>query len=225
MAVAWALGLAISGAAGAAQRPLLEVLPDGVLALRRLPEILQQEAIAAQVGGGLTTSFVFRVDIAEATGRDAPGVAARVDVRYELWDEVFHVAVVDLAGLRRLVVADRGQLGEWWRDLELRLVGASADPVPPSGAVAPGARPTARVRLEVLPFSQAEREETQRWFSQSLEGSRSTSAEQVGESAEEGSGGLGQTLGLLMATSIERRAVASFDWRLPILRRGARATP
>ncbi|HEV2844344.1 MAG TPA: hypothetical protein VG477_05820, partial [Thermoanaerobaculia bacterium] len=70
----------------AAQAPVLEGAREG-RTLTRLPPVLAEEEIRKHLETGLTTSFVFQ------TTSKWPGVrtkgAARVDVRRDLWDEVY----------------------------------------------------------------------------------------------------------------------------------------
>ena len=82
-------------AAPAPPAPALDVAREGIV-LFHLPPILGEEEVRKQLGTGLTTSFAF-----EAAARTAGGKvkgAARVDVRYDLWDEVYIVTRVDASG-------------------------------------------------------------------------------------------------------------------------------
>ena len=72
------------------------------------------------------------------------------------------------------------------------------------------------VQLRVIPFSQAEQLETQRWFSQALSAEKSGSAGAVSEAVEDQPESFGQVINLLMAASIGRPALLEYSWRLPI---------
>jgi hypothetical protein len=80
-------------------------------------------------------------------------------------------------------------------------------------------RPPARgvqVRLRVIPFSQAEQLDAQRWFSQSLSAEKSGSAGAVSEAVEDQPESFSQVLNLLMATSIGRTALLEYEWKLAV---------
>jgi hypothetical protein len=203
----WALCLLLLLAArlGAVQAPAIEAARDG-LALSRLPPILAGEEIRKQLGTGLTTSFLF-----EATARDAQGAktrgGARVDVRYDLWDEVYIITRIDASGrAARTTLPSFERLAEWWREARLLVIR------PPAAGSARGVQ----VRLRVIPFSQAEQLDAQRWFSQALSAEKSGSAGAVSEAVEDQPESFSQILNLLMATSIGRSALLEYEWRLAL---------
>jgi hypothetical protein len=184
--------------------PAVEVAREG-LVLTRLPSILAEEEVRKQLGTGLTTSFLFEVKAVGDAGKVRGG--ARVDVRYDLWDEVYVVTRIDSAGRpARTSLPSFERLGDWWR--EARLV-----------ALRPAAAAAARrveVRLTVIPFSQAEQLDAQRWFSQSLSAEKSGSAGAVSEAVEDQPESFSQVLNLLMATSIGRTPLLELRWTLPL---------
>lgn len=197
----WALGLLMLLAArlGALQGPAVEASREG-LVLTRLPPVLASPEVRRQLGTGLTTSFVFEARAEGPQGKTRGG--ARVDVRYELWDEIYIVSRIDASGRAvRTTFPSFERLGEWWRDARLVVIR------PPAAA---GAK-AVEVRLRVLPFSQAEQLETQRWFSEALSAERSGSAGAVSEDLS-----LSQMLNLLIATSIGRAPLLDEEWKLPI---------
>ena len=209
-ATLWALLLSMLAAArlGAAVPPALppvmEMAREG-LVLTRLPPILAEEEVRKQLGTGLTTSFLFEVKAQGDAGRSKGG--ARVDVRFDLWDEIYIVTRIDATGRAvRTTLPSFERLGEWWR--EARLV-----------ALRPPAAATARrveVRLSVIPFSQAEQLDAQRWFSQSLSAERTGSAGAVSEAVEDQPESFSQVLNLLMATSIGRTPLLELQWNVAI---------
>jgi hypothetical protein len=209
-AARWALLLLLAtaplGAAQAAvQAPAVEGAREGIV-LFRLPPVLNEEEVRKQLGTGLTTSFAF-----EATGRSATSGkvkgAARVDVRYDLWDEVYIVTRIDASGhAARVTLPSFERLAEWWRDARLVLI---------RGPAASGLAGV-EVALRVIPFSQAEQLDTQRWFSQALSAEKSGSAGAVSEAVEGQPESFGQVINLLMATSIGRSALLEFTWKLPL---------
>jgi hypothetical protein len=194
---------ALPAAPVALPAPALEAARDGI-ALSRLPPILGEEEVRKQLGTGLTTSFAF-----EATARTADGKlkgAARVDVRYDLWDEIYIVTRIDASGRAvRVTLPSFERLAEWWRDARLVLIRG-----PAAGAT------TVDVRLKVIPFSQAEQLETQRWFSQALSAEKSGSAGAVSDAVEDQPESFSQVINLLMATSIGRPALLEYAWKLPV---------
>lgn len=194
-----------------AEDPGLELDPDGRLVLHSLPAVLAEELVRPHLTRGLTATFLFRVDPQGLRIR-RQGSGARVEIRYELWDEVFHVAAGTADGaVDRRELDSFGELELWWRDLRLVVAGATyldgLDPPP---------RRQARVELDLVPFSQAEQIDAQRWFSDSLDEAAKSGAEEVAESAEQPAGTLDRTFHLLMATSIRRPALVSYRWTVPI---------
>jgi hypothetical protein len=159
--------------------------------------------VRKQLGTGLTTSFAFEAAARGAGGK--PKGAARVDVRYDLWDEVYVVTRVDAAGhAARTTLPSFDRLAEWWRDARL---------VVARGALATAG--TVDVRLRVIPFSQAEQLETQRWFSQALSAEKSGSAGAVSDAVADQPESFSQVINLLMSTSIGRPALLEYAWKVP----------
>ena len=202
-----AIGLLAAAGAGALVKPpppAVEVAKEG-LVLSRLPPILAEEEVKKQLGTGLTTSFLFEVKTQGDAGKATGG--ARVDVRYELWDEVYIVTRIDAAGRPvRVTLPSFEKLAEWWR--EVRLV-----------ALRPAMAATVRnadVHLSVIPFSHAEQLDAQRWFSQALSAEKSGSAGAVNEAVEAQPESFSQVLNLLMATSIGRSPVLELEWSLAV---------
>jgi len=189
--------LAVFAPAAGAQ-PRLEAR-DGALWLTALPPILAEESVDRQLTSGLTTGFVFTLEVE----RETRG-AAQVEIRYELWDEVFLTARLEAgrADERRETVGSRPALDRWWRTLDLRL-GA----LPAGGA-------DGEVHLVIVPFSQAEEAETRRWFAESVRRAESTGS---GDSASlGGGGGLDRVLTTLIGTSIRRRPLVEYRWAVEI---------
>ena len=202
----WALLLLLAATPlGAVQAPAIEGAREGVV-LSRLPPVFGEEEVRKQLATGLTTSFAF-----EANGRTAGGGkikgAARVDVRYDLWDEIYIVTRIDASGrASRVTLPSFERLAEWWRDARLVLI---------RGPAAAGLA-SVEVALRVIPFSQAEQLDTQRWFSQALSAEKSGSAGAVSEAVEDQPESFGQVINLLMATSIGRPALLEYSGRLPV---------
>lgn len=181
---------------------------EGVV-LSGLPPILADDEVRAQLETGLTTTLLFHL---EPRDRDAP-TGARVEIRYELWDEVFHVAAVTADGrLERSVLASFEDLGEWWSRLKLVVVA-------PGTSWRAGRR--ARVVLDVVPFSQAERDDTERWFSEVIAAAAGSGREEVDRSPDDREESLGSVLSVLIATSIQRRALTTYQWAVQLPEEGS----
>ncbi|MEO1082916.1 MAG: hypothetical protein AAFY88_01600 [Acidobacteriota bacterium] len=183
------------------------VRQDGALRVELPPPVLGDEEIKGQLSSGLTTTFVFRL-----TGRTTSGAAlqgaARVEVRYEPWDEVYFLQALGRDGRETKQTLDsKAALAEAWRSLELV-------------ATATGAEPAAgrwRVDLDVIPFSRGEQRDTQRWFSESMDSD--AGAEQTARASEDRSQALEEVFNLLLATSIGRRAILSYSWQVEVMSR------
>ncbi len=226
---AWVLiPLLLASTLTAAEIPRLELV-DGQLVLTALPPILDDEEVRPHLTSGLTTTLAFRVELRDAHGRKIEGTA-RAEIRYELWDDVFTVVSWcpfgatatfqppdpgagsgDFGQLERRTLESRAALRDWWRHLRL-VVASGLDPLDQGSG---------RVFADVVPFSEAEQDDTQRWFSESIDEARRSSAEDVSLSADERAETLSRTFNLLMATSIRRRAVLTYRWNVPIFEAAA----
>lgn len=198
--VCWLVIVAAVGAAAAGAQPRLERRDGARVVLTRLPPVLTEEEVERQLTTGLTTTFAFRLDVpGEPRGGDSGG--ARVEIRYGLWDEVFLARTVDAEGEHpELALGSMEELVQWWGELELVVLASHP---------APGER-TARVRLEVVPFSRSEQLDTQRWLSDSASRSEGPG------SRTEGGESLGRVFRVLIATSIQRRPLTEYRWSLTI---------
>lgn len=184
--------------------PAAEVAKEG-LVLSRLPPILTEEDVRKQLATGLTTSFLFEVKAQSDSSKVKGG--ARVDVRYELWEEVYIVTRIDAAGRPvRVTLPSFEKLAEWWR--EVRLVALRPQAV--------GTAHSAEVHLSVIPFSHAEQLDAQRWFSQALSAEKTGSAGAVNEAVQDQPESFSQVLNLLMATSIGRAPLLELEWNLAL---------
>jgi hypothetical protein len=191
--------------AAAAAAPVLGSVPGGGVALTGLPDLFGRSEIRAQLGTGLTTTVVLEVRAAGARGARSKG-GARVDIRYELWDEVYLITRIDGSGkVARATLPSLEKLAEWWRDQQIVVLGAPG--------LAAAERPwRADVWLRVLPFSQAEQRDAQRWLSQVL--TEGGSAGAAAEASEDRSSSFGQVLQTLLATSISRPPILEVAWKL-----------
>lgn len=200
------LALGVPAALKGAEGPYWTVSREGTLLVSGLPDILSRPEVKPHLTTGLTTSFAVRVTATDETGSKMKG-AGRIDVRWELWDEVFLTAALGGAGRARSEsLPSFERLVVWWRGLE----------IPAATGLAPGARWQVKVEVSVIPFSRSEQRDAQRWFSDTLgEGGRGSAAQgQGGASAQNINGGpeLSGLLDLLIVTSIKRPNLATYVW-------------
>lgn len=199
--------------------PLLAAGPSlkpegGWVVLGSLPPLLDRADVRKQLESGLTATLAFEVRTMGSSPEKLRG-GARVDVRYELWDEIYLVTRLDASGKReRLRFDSIGKLVQWWREASLAVL-----PLP--RASGPW---QAEVRLRVIPFSQAEQQKTQRWLTESMagDGEGHGSAGAVSQALEEGPMSFSQVLQLLVATSIGRPALFEQEWNLAFVTREVR---
>lgn len=197
------LSLVLCAAPLLASGPSLQ--PEGgFVVLAGLPSLLQRADIHKQLDSGLTATLAFEVRTTGGSPEKLRG-GARVDVRYDLWDEIYLVTRLDASGRReRLRFDSFEKLGQWWREVRLPVL-----PLP--RAHGPW---QAEVRLRVIPFSQAEQQKTQRWLTESMAGDADGSAGAVSQALEEGPMSFSQVLQLLVATSIGRPSLFEQEWNL-----------
>jgi hypothetical protein len=172
-------------AAGAQQRPAFTI-HSGVVSASLPGSVLQDRNVKKQLGSGLTATF-----LVAARQRDTGLLTgARMEVRYDLWDEVWLVKRVEFDGKTdRQRIASVEALEKWWRaPVRLFTTGAS--------------RVALQVDLSVLPFSAAEEDDARAWISKS--GGVGTTA---------GSGGL---VDALIGTTIAAKPITSFRWNVDL---------
>ena len=207
LALFLALGLA-APALRAASRPAVALGKDRLLMVSALPGLLAEPSVKPHLSTGLTTSLVVEVTASDGRGGKARG-GGKVDIRYELWDEVFLVTRTDATGRgRRESLPSFERLEEWWRRLEIAALSTAG--------LDPGGSWDVKVRVSVIPFSQSEQREAQRWFSDSIGQARREDAEaSPGEAPAESPDRLSEALDLLIATSIKRQSIVTYAWTVP----------
>lgn len=200
----------------AVDRPPRLALDRGALVVSGLPDILSRPEVRPHLASGLTTTFVIQVSAADGRGKKLNG-GATIAVRYEPWDEVFLVVSSGASGgARKDSLPSFDGLAAWWREQRLAVLSTTG--------LAAGGSWQVKVAVHVVPFSESERENTQRWFSQSVGGghrSDRSNAQDASAAAKE-SAGPGMVLDLLVATSIRRRSLVSYDWNLTLKPLGSR---
>ncbi|HET9766956.1 MAG TPA: hypothetical protein VFS60_08915 [Thermoanaerobaculia bacterium] len=200
-ATAGALLLVAAADLHGAERPSYAIGRDRTLSVSALPEVLSRPEVHPHLTTGLTTSFMVVVKASAEPGRKARG-AARIDVRWEPWDEVFFTAAMGADGqVRRHTHRSFEALTAWWQSLEL-----------PVTLALPVGSWEVKVELSVLPFSQTEQRDAQSWFLNApADPAPRPSAEGRAESRLDG------VVDLLIATSIQRRSIVRYAW--PALQR------
>lgn len=168
------------------QRPQFAVQPNGVVAATLSSSILSETDVRKQLNSGLTTTFLIA-----ARNRGTDGVSgARVEVRYDLWDEVWLVRRIEFdRKTEQQRITSFAELEKWWR-APVRLLSTTGD------------RVTLQLDLTVLPFSAAEREDARQWISKS-----------GGVAA--GSGGAG-IVDALIGTTINAKPITSYRWNVEL---------
>jgi hypothetical protein len=166
--------------------------------------LLDDPEVRRQLESGLTTSIDLWVEVVVAAAADAAGVepgverrAERIEIRFEPWDELFLVRRLSEQHLEDpMRLSSFEALRSWLGSVVLEVVRPSATAV---------ARATLRAR--VVPFSEAERDDAQRWFARSrARGSDLT----AGDTAS----GVESLLELVMSTAIEPRSILTRTWKL-----------
>jgi hypothetical protein len=193
------LGGVLAARLDAVSTPALERAPGNAVVLTSLPPVLRQQEVRHHLGTGLTTTLAFEVRV---LGADKTRGGARIDVRYELWDEVWLVTRADTSGrIQRARFPSFEQLEAWWSGLRLEVLPAQ------TGAG------QAEIRLRIIPFSQSEQLDAQRWFSRRLAEEPAGSAGAVSGVLAEPSADL---FNLLLATSIRRSALLELEWKVSL---------
>lgn len=180
-----ALLLLFTAAAFAQKRPSFSIQPGGVVAAAMPASVLEEESVRKRLSSGLTTTFLVKARHASHLG------GARLEVRYDLWDEAWVVTRVDYQRvIQRDRLSSREALEAWWR-APLRIL-ATSEP-----------RISLRLELDVLPFSAAEEDDARAWISKS------------GGVGTAGGGG-GALVNALIGTTLNAKPVTSFRWNVEL---------
>lgn len=172
------VAILIATGVAAQTRPVFGVQPGGVVTATLPLHVVEDRSVRRQLESGLTTTFLLRVN------GDA---AVRLEVRYDLWDEVWLVRRVESGrAIERQRLENRDALDRWWRT-PLRLLATDA------------AQVSLNLELDVLPFSAAEEEDARQWIAKS--GGVGTAA-----------GGGGAIVDALIGTTLSAKPITSFRW-------------
>ena len=195
-----AVGLALLLATHAlAAAPRAIRAPDGTTAVTLPPSILMRDDVRKQLMNGLTTVFLVRGKSDAAEGR------ARLEIRYELWDEVFLAAVLDAQGRRTASLASFDGLVKWWERAPLSLR-------TPSGAFRAGT--SLEVTVDVLPFSAREEADAEQWLSRSM--AKAQSASGLGKELPQPGSESSNFFDVLIGTAIKRKPLLQFKWNVAV---------
>lgn len=160
--------------------------PGGVLAAALPAAILDEPDVKRQLGSGLTTIFI--VAARDRAANRTTG--ARIEVRYDLWDEVWIVRRIEFdRRIERQRIESLEALEKWWRT-PVRLLSTAAS------------RVNLQIDLTVLPFSAAESEDARQWIAKS--GGVGTAA-----------GGSG-FVDALIGTTIAAKPITSYRWNVEV---------
>jgi hypothetical protein len=195
------LGTAAVEAARQGVDPPAVELQERTLVVSSLPGVLARPEIRSSLATGLTTSFLVIVSAVDGGGHRVKG-GGKIDVRFEPWDEVFLVTVLGIDGkLRKETLPSFERLAAWWKGVRL--------PVLATDPLAAGSPWQVAMHLSVLPFSQSEQREAQRWLSDSIGRPTKGDANPSGRTEP-----LSGALDALLATSIKRQSLVGYDWAL-----------
>lgn len=183
-----AVALLLASALAEAQpRPTFIAQAGRVVAAALPAAVLAEKDVEKQLRSGLTATFIL---IARQRDSERKG-AARLEIRFDLWDEVWLVRKIEFDGHEdRQRIATRELLEKWW-SAPLRVFAAAAD------------RVALNVTLTVLPFSAAEGEDARQWISKS------------GGVAETGGGS--PLVAALIGTTLSAKPIRSYRWQTELV--------
>jgi hypothetical protein len=179
--------LLLPAIAAAEPRPTFIAQAGRVVAAALPAAVLAEKEVEKQLRTGLTTTFVL---VARQRDSERKG-AARIEIRFDLWDEVWIVRKIEFDGREdRQRIATRELLEKWW-SAPLRVFVAAAD------------RVALNVTLTVLPFSAAEGEDARQWISKS-----------GGVAQTEGGSPL---VAALIGTTLSAKPIRSYRWQTELV--------
>lgn len=177
----------VAGIARADQpRLALAVQPGGVVAASFPASVLSDRDVRRRIDSGLTATFV--ISARNRAANDLSG--ARIEIRYDLWDEVWLVRRIEFdRRSERQRIASFEALEAWWRT-PVRLLATDAPHV------------SLQIELTVLPFSAAESDDARQW---------------IAKSGAVGTATGGTTfIDALIGTTISAKPIASYRWNVEL---------
>jgi hypothetical protein len=187
------LAILLTAGVALAARPTPLVVRDAGRIRVALPKELVSDAeIQKELRRGLTTTFMLVADTGQRRG------GARIELRYELWDELYLVRAISVDGSeQKATLPSLAALAEWWNSPRVTvLVGE----VPDSSL---------QLRLDVLPFSAGEEADAKRWLAQSANAAAESAAASSSPSATST-----PLLDAVIGTSVRRKPLLSYVWRV-----------
>ena len=177
---------------GAGQEPQVALKDGGRLALGLPKDLVDDPEIRAQLETGLTTTMILAVQARSGDGRRLKG-GARIDIRFEPWDEVYELRVWHVSGKQETLKVDSLEgLRVWMAGYHLTVL--RLDKAGSTGW-------KLNVELQVLPFSKLEQSDTQRWFANTL-------SNRPGDTRSRG------LIDLVFSASLKRKTTRGFDWKV-----------
>ena len=176
----------------------------GSVVVRHLEGVIDAPEVTRNLDSGLTNSFVIQASVHRGRGNVVSG-AARVDIRWELWDELYLVDVVAFDGhVTHLKLASKDDLARWWSSAAFPVLSGRGHAVNGSEEVT--------LVVTFVPFSQSEVEAARRWVAGSGE---ATGSAPTGSNQPEGRSS-SAVVNLVVATSIVRRAIFRREWTVTL---------
>lgn len=184
-----------------ATEPVVRRDGENLLTVQLPLSILDRGEIHEQLRSGLTNTFLLILTYPAEGGKVQ--AATRLEIRFELWDEVFLTAIqVDRGGTRRPAPMSPADFRQWWSTAEIPVGG------PPIATRT--ALPEVQLRLAFLPFSRAEQDEARQWLTESADGGREVRGASAGQRQA------ASIFQSVMATSIKRRPLLEYRWRVRV---------
>ena len=168
--------------------------------------ILDEADVKRQLSSGLTTSFRIVARTQSRDGNERQGMAL-IEVRYELWDEVFLVKTIESNGLlERVSFKNLQAFKSWWVSRKLVVLESRF-------VLAPG---PVSLTLEVLPFSRTEQNHAREWLSESGNSPVPISKESSLPRAEQAeTRSSNRIFNVIVATSLKRKPLLRYRWKVP----------
>lgn len=179
-------------AMGAGQ-PELKIEESGLLRIGLPAELFNQPETRRQLASGLTTTLLIEAEI-NTSKRDTVTGRARLDIRYEPWDEVFYIHIWHGHDrMEQLTQKDLPSLLAWLSTPRIGLCQLD---------LSDHTARSLNITLDLVPFSQREQHKAQQWFSKTVNNQNPRD--------------IGRMLDVVFAASIKRKATSSHRWRLDL---------
>ncbi|HMF09895.1 MAG TPA: hypothetical protein VKJ00_12210 [Thermoanaerobaculia bacterium] len=176
---------------------------EGSLRVRIPSQVLLDVEVRRVIQSGLTVTFLFDFAVPRARLERH----ARLEVRYEPWDETYLTSLLSQSQKREETFSSFDSLAQWWEALPWTVSGVPR--------LEGSSRAELKITISVVPFSANEERDARHWFAQSIEeprdlGSPPAAGGPGAQSARD------DMLGALITTAIKRRALRTFRWTVTI---------